>query len=113
MQDTQFLHRPHSKNVWETLFQDIRLIFPTSKTVSYTHLDVYKRQVKGIKISSYLDAVGIDSKNPYAPRKAVPKIVELINRIIELNADTDAGADLRRTAIVHEIFGEIMRYRCV
>lgn len=66
--------------------------------------------VKGIKISSYLDAVGIDSKNPYAPRKAVPKIVELINRIIELKADADAGADLRRTAIVHEIFGEIMRY---
>jgi len=52
---------------------------------------VARLQRKVFSVYSNLDAVGIDSKNPYAPRKAVPKIVELINRIIELNADTDAG----------------------
>ena len=66
--------------------------------------------VKGMKISSYLSAVGVDSKNPYIPQGAVSRVTELINKILDLKAQTDAGADLRRTALVHEIFGEIMRF---
>ena len=66
--------------------------------------------VKGIKISSYLSDVGIDSRHPYAPKNAFSTILKIINRLIKIKSDNDAGADLRRSAYIHEIFGEILRY---
>lgn len=66
--------------------------------------------VKGIKISSYLADVGISSQHPYVPRDAFPKILKIINKLIKMKNDNDAGADLRRTACIHEIFGEILRF---
>ena len=66
--------------------------------------------VKGIKISSYLTDVGIDSEHPYVPRTAALKILEIMNRLFKMKSENDAGADLRRVACVHEIFGEILRF---
>lgn len=66
--------------------------------------------VKGIRINSYLSTVGIDSDNPYAPHDAVEKILEIMNKLLDMKGENDAGADLRRIAYIHEIFGEILRY---
>lgn len=66
--------------------------------------------VKGIRISSYLSAVGISSENPYAPAQAADKIFEIMNKLAQMKSEHDAGADIRRTGYLHSIFGEILRY---
>ena len=66
--------------------------------------------ISGIKISSYLTSLGIDSKNPYLPAQACEKTVEILYELEKMMHENDAGADLRRSAYLHRLFGEIMRY---
>lgn len=66
--------------------------------------------VKGIKISSYLSAVGISSKSPYIPTQAAEKVLEIMNKLAQMKNEHDAGTDIRRTGYLHGIFGEILRY---
>ena len=65
---------------------------------------------KGLRISSYLAAVGIDSGQPYAPEAAAPKIAAILGRMLEIKNERDAGAELRQTACIHALFGEMLRY---
>lgn len=66
--------------------------------------------VKGMKINRYLHAAGIDSKHPYAAPAAFQSVTEQVEALLAMQADNDPGADLRRGAHIHMLFGEIMRY---
>lgn len=66
--------------------------------------------VYGMKIGSYLSSLGINSNSPYAPKEAFSGIVEQIEKMLVMKSDSDAGADLRREACIHMMFGELMRY---
>lgn len=66
--------------------------------------------VKGNAIEHYLRAAGISSEAPFAPKEAFAAITEEIEQILKLESDTDSGAELRRNAHLHMLFGELMRY---
>lgn len=66
--------------------------------------------VKGMKIASFLDSAGISSESPFIERAASPKILEIMKELYDMKTENDAGAELRRIAGVHAIFGEILRY---
>lgn len=66
--------------------------------------------INGMKIASYVKTLGITSNSPYAPPQAFKKITEHIEKLIELKSENDAGADLRRSAQIHMMFGEMLRY---
>lgn len=67
--------------------------------------------IDGIKVRTTLLKAGITELSPYAPPEAFTEITEAVERLIELQKDTDAGAELRRTALIYGILGAIMRYK--
>lgn len=66
--------------------------------------------INGMKTASYVKMLGINSDAPYAPSQAFGKITKHINKLIEMKSQNDAGADLRRSAQIHMMFGEMLRY---
>lgn len=91
------------------------MIFMPGDTVTHITGDKSTRSsiwcaVKGIRIGSYLSAVGISSENPYTPAQAADKIFEIMNKLLQMKNEHDAGADIRRTGYLHSLFGEMLRY---
>ena len=66
--------------------------------------------VGGIKIASYLKRAGITSEQPFAPSEAFEGITEQIENMLEIDDDTDPGAELRRNGYIHLLFSEILRH---
>lgn len=66
--------------------------------------------VYGMKIGSYLSSAGISSTSPYLPKQIFGVINEQIENMLGMKSDSDPGADLRREACIHIMFGELMRY---
>lgn len=66
--------------------------------------------VYGMRIGSYLSALGVNSSSPYAPKEAFDEVVKQIENMLTMKADSDAGADLRREACIHMMFGKLLRY---
>lgn len=64
--------------------------------------------ISGIKVASYLKTLGITSQSPYAPKEAFEKVTEYIDILTKMKQENDAGADLRRSAYVHLLFGEML-----
>ncbi|MBQ8605230.1 MAG: helix-turn-helix domain-containing protein [Clostridia bacterium] len=93
---------------------DCIILFP-GDTIIHTADYVNPREgvwcsVGGIKIASYLKRAEITSEQPFAPSEAFKGIVEQIENMLEIDNDTDPGAELRRNGYIHLLFGEILRH---
>lgn len=66
--------------------------------------------INGLSADYYVNRLGIDSKNPYAPEGAFDAVCENIEKLIELKECKDPGAELRRCAIAQMIFGQLLMH---
>lgn len=93
---------------------DCYFLFP-GDTVIHTASKVNPREgvwcaMDGLQIGTVLRKAGITSTSPFAPAEAFEEITDAVKSVVEMYEENDAGADLRRTALVYEILGILMKY---
>ena len=69
----------------------------------------YSVSLKGVRVKELFARAGVNGENPFLPRETAKKVTSLARKMYEMNTENDAGAEWRRTAILYEIFGEILR----
>ena len=65
--------------------------------------------LKGIRVGSYLAKAGITASNPFVPKEAFEPITALVEKLVLLTQEMDAGAPIRQLACMYEIFGVLLR----
>ena len=65
--------------------------------------------VDGLRIGRYLAKAGITSQNPFAPKEAFAPICKLVEKLVRMKDDMDAGLKLRQMSCIYEILGELLR----
>ena len=93
---------------------DCYFLFP-GDTVIHTASETYPREgvwcaMDGLQIGSVLHKAGITSTAPFAPADAFSDITSAVSRVVDMREENDAGADLRRTALIYTVLGSLMRY---
>jgi len=93
---------------------DCYFLFP-GDTVTHTAAEINPREgvwcaMDGLGIGAVLLKAGITSSAPFAPGEAFGEITEAVRRVVDMKDENDAGADLRRTALVYSILGALMKY---
>lgn len=63
----------------------------------------------GISLKRILSSCGITPANPFAPREIFPALHRAMEGLYEIRSDSDPGAELRRTAFLYSILGELAR----
>jgi len=63
----------------------------------------------GARIGHYLAMAGIRSDVPFAPPEVFDTIAAQLKLLFQLREENDPGADLRRSACLYTIFGELLR----
>ena len=66
--------------------------------------------IDGLRAGSYLADAGITSRTPFAPKEAFAAITELVEKLVQMKDETDAGAGLRKLACMYEIFGTLLYF---
>ncbi len=93
---------------------DFYILFP-GDTVIHTASETEPRSglwcfVDGISVSRILLSCGIKSSNPYAPKELFPSLLSYMESLYEMREENDPGAELRRTALLYSMLGELARY---
>lgn len=65
----------------------------------------------GLRAGQYLSMAGIRSDAPFAPSGAFELIAGQLEQLFQMREEGDPGADLRRSACMYAIFGELLRRR--
>ena len=65
----------------------------------------------GLRAGRYLSMAGIRSDAPFAPPEAFELIAGQLEQLFRMREESDPGADLRRSACMYAIFGELLRRR--
>ncbi len=63
----------------------------------------------GLTLRHMLARAGINSSQPFAPKELYPRLLEEMKAMYAMNKEDDPGAELRRTAYLYRILGEILR----
>lgn len=92
---------------------DCYILLP-GDTVIHTADEVEPRRgvfcsLKGFRVGRYLAKAGITSSNPFVPKEAFSQITELVEKLVLLTRETDAGVSLRQLACMYELFGVLLR----
>lgn len=66
--------------------------------------------VDGLRAGTYLAEAGITSTQPFVPKDAFAPITALVEKLVRMKDESDAGAGLRRLACMYEIFGTLLSY---
>ncbi len=66
--------------------------------------------VDGSMLHRVFRSIGITSESPFAPREAFTKVSELIQALLNTKNESDPGTDMRHSAVIYAIIGELMRY---
>lgn len=66
--------------------------------------------INGLNVEYYINRLKINSKQPFAPAQAFDQVTESIEKLLKLNRCDDPGVKLRRSAIAHMIFGQLLQY---
>ena len=64
----------------------------------------------GSQAGRYLQDAGIDSDHPYAPPECFPELNRLVEGLVTMIGQEDAGAPLRQRAYLNGIFGVLLQY---
>ena len=93
---------------------DCYFLFP-GDTVIHTAAKINPREgvwcaMDGLGIGSVLLKAGITSTSPFANPDAFDEITSAVSKIVDMREETDAGADLRRTALIYSVLGGLMRH---
>ena len=92
---------------------EVMVFFPGDvvlhETVGKTPRYGYSVSLKGARAKELFARAGVTSLSPFLPAPAAEKTISLAEKMLEMNRENDAGAELRRTALLYEIFGEILR----
>lgn len=67
--------------------------------------------VDGARVGHYLAMAGIRSDAPFAPPEAFDAIAGQLEFLFRMREENDPGADLRRSACLYTVFGELLRRR--
>lgn len=65
--------------------------------------------IDGRQFGHYLARAGITSESPFAPPEAFEEITAQVEQMVQMREETDAGAELRRTACIYGILGALLR----
>ena len=92
---------------------DFYILFP-GDTIIHTASHTNPRSgvwcsLDGISLSRILGSCGITSSNPFAPKEMFPALHSAMEGLYEIRNDSDPGAELRRTAFLYSILGELAR----
>lgn len=68
-------------------------------------------EIDGMMVRDLLSQARISADQPFAPREAFEPICALIEEMLLLKNETDAGVELRRNALAMRLFGELLRFR--
>ena len=63
----------------------------------------------GGQIGEYLARAGITSESPFAPPELFAELHALVEMLVTMKDDMDAGADLRRSGCMQSLFGILLR----
>ena len=66
--------------------------------------------IDGLQIGQVFAKAGITSEAPYAPAKAFEEITAQVEQMVQMQQDTDPGAELRRTACIYGVLGALLRH---
>lgn len=96
---------------------DCYILLP-GDTIIHTADEVTPRRgywcaVDGARVGHYLAMAGIRSEMPFAPPEAFGEITRQLEILFHMREENDPGADLRRSACLYTIFGELLRRRTV
>ena len=95
-------------------YGDCYFLFP-GDTITHTASKTEPREgvwcaFDGLQVGSVLRKAGITSTSPFAPADSFDEITSAVCKVVEMKEANDAGADLRRTALVYSILGALMKY---
>lgn len=65
--------------------------------------------IDGLRVGSYLAKAGITSQKPFVPKEAFDPICALVEKLVGMKDDADAGLNLRQMSCIYEILGELLR----
>lgn len=96
---------------------DCYFLFP-GDTVTHTAAEINPREgvwcaMDGLGIGAVLRKAGVTSTSPFAPCEAFDEITDAVSRIVDMRDENDAGADLRRTALIYSVLGALMKHTSV
>ncbi len=69
--------------------------------------------VDGARVGHYLAMAGIRSDSPFAPAQVFSAITSQLEQLYLMRDEHDPGADLRRSACLYAVFGELLRDRSI
>lgn len=92
---------------------DFYILFP-GDTIIHTASHINPRSgvwcsLDGVSLSRVFSSCGINSSNPFAPKDMFPALLRAMEGLYEIRNDFDPGAELRRTAFLYSILGELAR----
>lgn len=92
---------------------DFYILLP-GDTIIYTASHTNPRcgvwcSLNGISLGRILSGCGITSASPFAPKDLFPVLHSAMESLYEIRNDSDPGAELRRTAFLYSILGELAR----
>lgn len=65
--------------------------------------------IDGLRIGELLKRAGISSVSPMIKGEFSAEVTEILRQMVAMREDTDAGADLRRTACIYSLLGVVLR----
>ena len=66
--------------------------------------------INGLQVGHALSKAGITSESPFAPKAAFEEITKCVEEMILMSDDNDAGANFRRTALIYEVLGSLLKH---
>ena len=92
---------------------DCFVLFPFD-TVTHVASSVTSRRclwcaIDGLQIGEVLKRAGISSTSPILPREVFGEVKGILEGMISVRHQMDAGAEMRRTAMVYSLLGAILR----
>lgn len=65
----------------------------------------------GSMIGQYVERVGINAQQPFAPKEIFHEINEIIEELLAIEEESDTGSELKRTAALYSILSLLYRER--
>ena len=65
--------------------------------------------IDGLRLGEIFTRAGVSGVAPLLPRSVFGELCEIMEEMLAMRTDNDAGAELRRTAAVYRILGAILR----
>ena len=66
--------------------------------------------IDGSMLHGIFKSLGITAESPFAPKEAFDNVCQIVRSLVLTTGENDPGTDMRHSAAIYAILGELMRY---